>query len=370
MTRTWIAVGTALALIGLLLGLPAPRRTATAVAGPSVSVSPAGLTLATVWPHARSFPIPAVLPDGSTYTPTLILDPQMSVGTVASADGRRTDLDEVPAAGSPRVLQSQLVSGGGSFDGLTVTSTQLYWMHTLPDANGQGHVSLWTAPRAGGSPRQLTANVGTPNFYGSAYDVQPVADRLYWAATRPGQPDQTEIRSIPQSGGTVSVQVIPGAWAMSTWPWLVTAPSATGQPTQLRNLTTGQTITVKAPANKQVTCSPAWCRLLPDTNSLTPTATDLVRPDGTDLQPIGDPNSAAIVADVALLDRYEVLMTILTGTGPIAISKLTLYDIAHRRAVLISAAATNIAASGNYLWWSTGDNETLAWHGLDLRTLT
>jgi membrane-bound inhibitor of C-type lysozyme len=32
--------------------------------------------------------------------------------------------------------------------------------------------------------------------------------------------------------------------------------------------------------------------------------------------------------------------------------------------------ATNAGGRGDYLWWSTGDNETLAWHGLDLRTLT
>jgi hypothetical protein len=37
--------------------------------------------------------------------------------------------------------------------------------------------------------------------------------------------------------------------------------------------------------------------------------------------------------------------------------------------VLIEPAATNAAARGDYLWWSTGDNETLAWHALDLRTL-
>ena len=54
-------------------------------------------------------------------------------------------------------------------------------------------------------------------FFGSGYDVQVVADRLYWAATRPGRQDQTELRSITLAGGTVGVQVLDGAWAMSRW---------------------------------------------------------------------------------------------------------------------------------------------------------
>jgi hypothetical protein len=63
-------------------------------------------------------------------------------------------------------------------------------------------------------------------------------------------------------------------------------------------------------------------------------------------------------------------MSIINATGQVAISTLALYDVAHRRPVLISPAATNAGGRGGYLWWSTGDNETLAWHGLDLRTLT
>ena len=33
------------------------------------------------------------------------------------------------------------------------------------------------------------------------------------------------------------------------------------------------------------------------------------------------------------------------------------------------AAATGAMAKGDFLWWSTGDNETAAWHAVDLRTL-
>lgn len=365
MRRTWLAVGAALALIGLLLGLPAPRHPVPAAA----TTTPSKPTLASVWPKAKPFTIPAIFPDGSTYTPTLILDPGVSMGTVASADGQRVDLDLVPADGPPRVLQSQLISDGGSFDGLGYAGGQVYWMHTLSDANGAAHVTLWTAPRSGGAARQLTADVGAPTFYGSQYDVQPVGDRLYWVAGVPGHQDRTELRSVALTGGTVSVTVVDGSWAMSRWPWLVTAPSASDQPTRLRDLGTGRTVEVKAPANKQVTCSPNWCRLIPN-NSTQATETDLIRPDGTDTIVVGGADAAAVASDVALRDRFEVLMSIVNATGQIAISTLALYDIAHRRSVLVSPVATNAGGRGDYLWWSTGDNETLAWHGLDLRTLT
>jgi hypothetical protein len=365
MRRTWFAVGSALVLIGVLLGLPAPRHPVPVAA----TASPSKPTLASVWPRAKPFSIPAIFPDGSTYTPTLILDPSLSMGTVASADGQRVDLDLVPADGPPRVLQSQLIADGGSFDGLGYAGGQVYWMHTLSDANGSAHVTLWTAPRSGGPARQLTADIGAPTFYGSQYDVQPVGDRLYWVAGGPGRQDRTELRSIALGGGTVSVKVLDGAWAMSRWPWLVTAPSASDQPTRLLDVSTGRIVSVRAPANKQVTCSPSWCRLIPN-NSAQATETDLVRPDGTGTMVIGGANDAAVASDVALRDRFEVVMSIANANGQIAISTLALFDIARRHSVLVSPVATNAGGRGDYLWWSTGDNETLAWHGLDLRTLT
>jgi hypothetical protein len=156
---------------------------------------------------------------------------------------------------------------------------------------------------------------------------------------------------------------------MSKWPWLVTAPSASDQPTRLQDLLTGQTVTVNAPANKQVTCSPTWCRMIPD-NAAQATETDLIKLDGSDPRVIGDANAAAIASDVAMLDRFEVLMSIVNSSGRVAVSKLALYDIASKRSVLVDPAATNAGARGGFLWWSTGDNETLAWYGLDLRTLT
>jgi hypothetical protein len=360
--RVVAGLAAGVAVIAVLLGLPGPKRSApvAAPAGPP--------TVASVWPRARPFPIPATFPDGSAYTPTYVLDRTTSVGVVASADGQQTDLSLVPASGTPRVLQSQSVTEGGSFDGITATDSHVYWMHTVSDAAGHAKVSLWAAPRAGnGASVQLTADVGAPVFYGSQYDVQVVGGQLHWAAARAGS-TQTELRSMPVGGGPVSVRVVPGAWALSAWPWLATAPSATDQPTRLHNVDTGADVPVKAPPNKQVTCSPTWCRMIPD-NAASPTETDLIRPDGTDQRVIGDATAAAIASDVALRDRFEVLMTQVTTTGQLAVSTLSLYDIAAKRTVQVDRAATNAGARGDFLWWSTGDNETLTWHGLDLRTL-
>ena len=132
---------------------------------------------------------------------------------------------------------------------------------------------------------------------------------------------------------------------------------------------TGADVAVRAPAHKQVTCAPHWCRLIPD-NAAGPAETDLLRPDGSDQRTIGGGNDAAIASDVALRDRFEVLMTMVSTTGQVTVSKLALYDIPARRTVQVEGAATNAGARGDFVWWSTGDNETLTWHGLDLRTLT
>ena len=359
--RGLLGTGAAVALIALLLALPAPKRPSGASRAPA---GPPPLTQ--VWPHAHPFLIPAGFPDGSTYTPAVVLDAAASVGMIASVDGQRTDLALVPAAGPPRVLQSQSVSDGGSFDGITATAGRIYWMHTVTDADGQARTSLWTASRSGGPAARLTADVGAPAFSGSEYDLQVVGDRLEWAGSRPGI---TELRSIPLAGGRVAVRTVPGAWALSAWPWLVTAPSASDQRPRLHNVDTGAERTVRVPPDQQATCSPTWCRTIPN-NAADATETDLVRPDGSDRRVIGRATDAAIASDVALCDRFEVLMTTSTTSGQVAVSRLALYDIEGKRLVQVEAAATNAGGRGDFLWWSTGDNETITWHGLDLRTLT
>jgi hypothetical protein len=362
--RGWVGLAAGLALIVVVIGLPPPERPA-AGSGPAAVAGPP--TLASVWPAARPFTMAATFPDGSTYNPVVVLDAGTSVGFSTSADALHSAL-VVASGATNRVLQTQLVSDGGSFDGITATADRLFWMHTADDGTGHAKVSLWGAPRSPGPARQITADVGRPVFYGSQHDMQVVDGRLYWVAARPGPGDQTELRSIALAGGPVTTRVVGGSWAMSSWPWLITAPGASGTPMQLYNLITDARTVARVPASKQVYCSPVWCRMIPG-NVANGTEVDVIRPDGSDRRRIGDPNATAIASDVALRDRFEVLLTTVSSNAVTTVSRLTLYDITHRRGVLIEPAATNAGARGDFLWWSTGDGETLAWHGLDLRTL-
>lgn len=367
--RRVLGIAGGLGLVGVLLVLPAPSRSAVPPSGgPGPVGSAVGQpSLATVWPNAKVFSLPAVFPDGSTYQPQRLLDAITSVGLATSPDALRTSLVVAGPSGSPRVLDSVLVNDGGSFDALTPTPDRLYWMRTVSDADGHPHVSLWSAGRSVGSATQLVPDAGGALFNGSAYDMQVTGDRLYWVAST-GATDSTQLRSVPLTGGPVNVRTLPGAWTMTAWPWLVTAPGPAGGPVELFNLDTGQRVPVRAPANKSVTCGPKWCRLIAD-NAAQAGETDLVRPDGSDLLRVGDQNAVAIASDVALLDRFEPLLTALTSLNATTVSRLDLYDIAAHRTVLAESAATGAMAKGDYLWWSTGDNETAAWHAVDLRTL-
>ncbi len=357
--RGWyagVAVTAALVLVAVLLLLPPPHRTRSA--------APPGLpTLQSVWPAARPFPIPAVLDDGSRYHPKRILDPATSLGTADSADGRQVSLVLV-SGGRSRVLQSEPVDRAGLFQGLLGAGDRLFWMLTATDAAGRPTVGLWSAARSGAAPALLTADVGLPLMLGSSYDLQLVAARLYWVAT-PAAADRTELRSVAVAGGPVSVETIAGRWAISAWPWLVSAPSTTGAPVRLYNVATRATVAVRAPAHEPLACSPVWCRILP-ADSVSG-ALRLVRPDGSDLHPVGPAGALPVGADVAVGDRFTAMQVPPNGSGLGA--RLVLHDIPARRDVLVAPVATNAYANASYLWWSTGDNETLAWYGLELHTL-
>jgi hypothetical protein len=359
-----------LGLVALLLAQPAPLRhpTTAPVGPPATPTGAAALTLKAVWRSANVFALPTAFADGSTYLPQTVLDSTTSIGLATSADALRSSLVVAGPGGQPRVLDSGPVNDGASFDAVTPTADAIYWMHTVNDAEGHAQTSLWTARRSGGPSERLSADVGAPLFSGSAYDMQVTGGRLYWLAGT-ATTTSTELRSIALAGGRVTVRTLPGAWTMAAWPWLVTAPSATGTPVELLDIDSGARVRVHAPTSKMVTCSLTWCRLIAD-NAAQTGATELVHPDGTDLRQLGAANAIAFASDVALRQRFEPLMTTLTSANSTTVSRLDLYDIASRRTVLIEPAATNAAAKGDYLWWSTGDNETLAWHALDLRTLS
>jgi hypothetical protein len=366
----WLVVGVGLALIGVLLALPSPARPvrgpASGPASAPAALVPSGPTLGSVWPAARAVPIPGMLADGSAYTPVLVLDASTSVGRALSADGLHTMLVVVAGTGS-RVVQSALVREGGLFDGITVAADRLYWMRTQEDA-GQVTVSLWSAALSGGPAAQLSADVGVPVFYGSQYSMQAVGGRLYWAAvTTPGQVDRTQVCSIALTGGPVTRREVAGAWTLSAWPWLVTSPAVPDGPVALYDLATNRSTPVNLPADGTVSCSPQWCRV-DNRDPVLGTGIDLVHPDGSGRRRIAGGDATEVTVDVVLRDRFELVLDAAGTSG--TLTMLRIYDLARGQAVLLDPTARGANGRDGFVWWATGDQETLTWHALDLRMLT
>jgi len=365
MTRASLGLAAAVALVATLLVLPAPHRPAAAT--PVPAAQPA--TVATVWPHARTFGFPAVLPDGSTFSPITIVDPDLAVGGITDQAGGRYSLGTVTPAGAVRVVATFGVGQEASVDAIAATGTDLYWMQTRTDAAGTGHTTLWRAARAGGRPLQITGDVGSALFANSGHDLQIVGGRLYWIAAPAGDGHPPPLRSIPLSGGRVSVRELPGDYVLAAWPWLTTSPGAAGDHAELENLTTGARRAVSAAPGQMISCTRVWCRLTAN-NARETQRIQLIHPDGSDRQQLGDANSTALGDDVALRDRFEVIANPTPASGPtVAIERVYLCDLTGHRSVLLAPAASDGGARGDYVWWSTGDNETLAWHALDLRSL-
>ncbi|MEV6523903.1 hypothetical protein AB0M43_18290 [Longispora sp. NPDC051575] len=353
MTDLRLRVGTAAAVIavGALLALPTTESPQRPPGGPE--------TVASVWPRAVTGTLPAVGADGQSYTPMLFLDSGFSVGSLA-----------VEAAAPSFVLRSP----GGyrelapadrtkSVDAVTATPEALFWLRSASGADGRVGYTVWTAARAGGPARQLTADTGSPLIYGTGYDLQVAEGQVRWAAAV-GEAD-TEIRSVPVDGGPVTTRAVPGNVVLSAWPWVVSAP---GRPMEVTNLVTGERRPQQGTPGQQLTCSPVWCR------SVTTRADgggefELRRTDGTEARRIGGSDASPLGFGPAPLDRYEVYST--PGVSNATGSALTvwLYDIALRRAVRVESTAYGVLVRDGVLCWSTGDHESLVWHFLDLRSL-
>jgi hypothetical protein len=96
---------------------------------------------------------------------------------------------------------------------------------------------------------------------------------------------------------------------------------------------------------------------------------DVMRPDGSDRKRIAGGEARAALPDVAILDRFEVLSeprgdSDLTGTEALLIA-----DLQTGRTIDVAPAVDGAFSRGGVLWWSTGDQDHIVWHTLDLRTV-
>jgi hypothetical protein len=266
------------------------------------------------------------------------------------------------------VLQAGLPASATSYDAFAVTQTNVYVMRSSTDRDGIGHESLWRVPQPAGSPVLMTADAGQALFQGSINDLQIAGNALRWVASTPDDPSTTQLRSIPLTGGATHVQALHGQYILSTYPMLYSS-DPTNPPT-LTDSRTGTVTAVHAARQAGTICDPLWC-VLQGSDTTGRTTLTLSHPDGTAPHRLGDANSSLITTDPTMLDRFVALSerSPAMDLAPNPTTQLWLYDIRTHTTVEITAAASTAFAAGRWLWWSTGDNETLTWHALDLVTL-
>jgi hypothetical protein len=346
-----LGLGTALLATGFLLVAPTPQKPT----GPP--------TAAQVWPGAKRGVLAATLADGSAYTPSNFADALTSVGTAPTADGKDLRLLIRHNDGSVRQLRRLPMSSDPSYQSVTISGQQLVWAENTTG----GKLRLWAATLDGTrAPVQLTADMGAARFYESQYDMVIQAGRVYWAADDPA--GGTDIRSIALTGGAVTARAEAGTWQLSAWPWLVDGVASASGSTTLRNMLTGQDVAVAQVSRAVTNCSPTWCRAVSFGKDGYPRI-QLMHPDGSARRQVATGEVETQIADVAVLDKYEVYGI----TGPDANltgnAEILIYDIARKRTVELSPDASNIDFRNGVLWWSTGSQVSYLRHALDLRTL-
>jgi hypothetical protein len=258
------------------------------------------------------------------------------------------------------------LAGNPAFGNFAAAGGEVVWTESADGRTPR----LWAANLStGAAPRLLTADTGDAVFYGSQYDLVIAEDRVHWvAAAGPDGARITEIRSVPLAGGPVRVAEEPGTWSLSGWPWLADGAGDQTGTTRLRNPVTKRDVPVATTGAELTTCGPVWCRVLVLTSQAL-ARIEVMHPDGTARQRIAGGSARAALPDVALLDRFEVLSEPRADSDLTGTEALVIYDIATGRTVDVDSAADGAFSRGGVLWWSTGDQDNIVWHTLDLRTV-
>ncbi|MFD0594769.1 hypothetical protein ACFQZ4_22165 [Catellatospora coxensis] len=251
------------------------------------------------------------------------------------------------------------------FAGFTSDGTVLAWIELSSDADGAGRSGIWTVPLAEGAPRLLTEDTGIVMLFDKQGDLALHDGQLSWMADV-GKPGVSAIHTVPLAGGRPVVREMTGGYAISAWPWLVSEPVADAGSIELSNPQTAERVLVGVQSGELMTCSVTWCRSLIIGSTEASTVIELLRPDGSDRVRTVTGAVSSAIADVAVLDRFEVYTR---STQGLTTTRVMLYDLKTRSLSLVTPNAGRIACRGGVLWWSTGDNETLTWHALDLRKL-
>lgn len=368
-----VARARVIGLLALVIALLAAGRLLTlphAQGQPSRQTAAyAEVSLRDVWPRARVVQYPGQLVDGRAFTARFHIDVDTSVGTALTADGTAVRLVVRSGNGDVRELMRHPATVNPRFNSFVVAGDDLFWM--LSEETEVPRAVLYRASlRDGGAATQLTTDTGNVIFFNWQYDLVVADGFVHWTASRTDE-QVTELRSVPIRGGQQRIRRVDGDYALTAWPWLVSAGGGQSGAVELRNIDTDQRITVPGDANELITCNPVWCRVLLFGSAGQAARTDLMHPDGSGRLRVAGRGVVSAVLDVALMDRFEVLS--IGGppvTGVTTRLKILLFDAAADRSVVLATDVTTIQARGSVVWWSTGENETLTWYALDLRTLT
>jgi hypothetical protein len=324
----------------------------------------ARVALAAAWPGAQRADLRGNLSDGPIFHPGIFLDARTAVGTAPSPDGAAERLVLRAADDSVRELRRRPLSANPEFGAFAVSGDDLVWTESAKGVEPQ----IWTAKTTGGPARRLTSDTGNAVFFGSQWDLVLADGRVHWAAAAPRGEQVTQIRSVALTGGTVAIREEPGVWALTAWPWLTDGGGDQAGTTRLRNLATNRDTPVESTGAELITCAAAWCRVLV-MNGDGLARIDLMHPDGSARRRVAGSTAGAAITDVAVLDRFEIL----SETGPdsdlTGTAGLLVYDLATDRTVDITAATDGAFSRNGVLWWATGDQDSLVWHTVDLRTV-
>jgi hypothetical protein len=366
--RNWrgpASLAAGLLAVGVALALPAPQQAAApATSGPA--------RLGEVWPSAKVVTIASQLPDGSAFQPLLLLDAATAVGIATSPDLATSRLVIRSGDGVIRTLRPLQGQQGSTVAALSAVADQLYWLELADGGDGKRTTTLWRAGLSGASAvapaTLLAADSSDLLYYDSAYDLQVVDGTIHWAAV--GAEGGGELRSVPIAGGVVNVRKLDQLFALTAWPWVTSSGGSKPGDVELLNLTSGERRTVPAGASEILTCTPVWCRVTTLVNQGQSLKFEVEHLDGGDRRAIGNTSLTPLNTDVALLDRFEVLASTSSSNASGYAQKLWLEDLKAGRAVLLDDSVTaTVSSRGSFLWWSTGNNETVSWHILDLRQL-
>jgi hypothetical protein len=360
--RLRAAAGIAVAAVGALLALPAPRQ-------PDVATPAGPLTLGQAWPGIRTVDFPGVTTDGDRFFPMLVLDAHTVAGTLTSSDFTRSSFVILPVApaGDPRTLQTSDGADAVTVNAVAAADGQLYWMSGEQTADGRQRSGLYRVDPVGGSPHLITSDTGDAIYGASQFDLQIVDGRAYWVATRTTQPLTSELRSVPVDGGPVAVVPLDGPYALVAWPWLTSYVTPLGQQLTQFNAVTGAHRTIVSKPGEQLSCGAIWCRGI--VSRSTAGLITLRRPDGSDEVRVNVDGEGSMTIDVAIADRFEFVAAPISTQQVTSSEKLTMYDVKDRRRIAL-AVATAEGVHGSWVWWATGDNETLTWRALDLAALS